>query len=53
MEFIEQLFGVSPDGGNGALELLLLLTPIVAAGVFCLLRKRAGDRQAPEPCANH
>lgn len=29
MDFIETLFGVSPDGGNGSLELLYL----AAAGI--------------------
>lgn len=31
MGFIELLFGISPDGGNGSLELLLFLTVIMAA----------------------
>jgi hypothetical protein len=39
MQFIERFFGISPDGGSGALELLLLLTPILAVGAFCLFRK--------------
>lgn len=30
MDFIELLLGISPDGGNGSLELLLFLAPIVA-----------------------
>jgi len=30
MDFIEQWFGVAPDGGTGTLELLLFLVPIVA-----------------------
>jgi hypothetical protein len=28
MNFIERLFGVSPDGGSGILELSLLATPL-------------------------
>lgn len=28
MNFIERLFGVSPDGGSGILELSLLTTPL-------------------------
>ena len=28
MDFIEQLFGMAPDGGSGALELLLFAVPI-------------------------
>lgn len=49
MEFIEQLVGISPDAGSGALELLFLFTPILAAGVFYPLRKRASNRPVPEP----
>ena len=29
MDFIERLFGVSPDGGSGALEFLLLAIPVL------------------------
>ena len=32
MDFIERLWGISPDGGSGALEFLLLLVPL-AIGV--------------------
>jgi hypothetical protein len=40
MNFIEELFGLSPDDGSGALELLLFLVPLLAALAF--LRWRAG-----------
>jgi hypothetical protein len=30
MDFIERLFGISPDGGSGATEMLLMLAPLVA-----------------------
>jgi hypothetical protein len=30
MDFIERIFGISPDGGDGSFELLLLLIPMVA-----------------------
>jgi len=46
MDFIEQLFGISPDGGNGALELLFLLTTSCAAAIFWLWRKRASKGPA-------
>ena len=38
MDFIEQLFGFAPDGGSGALEMLLFLLPI--AGIAYLVMKR-------------
>lgn len=44
MDFIEQIFGYSPDGGSGAFELLLLILPIVVVGV--LWRARARRRPA-------
>ena len=31
MDFIERLFGVSPDNGSGATEFLLLLVPLLLA----------------------
>ena len=33
MDFIEKLFGVSPDGGNGALELTLVAIPFLLLGL--------------------
>jgi MYXO-CTERM domain-containing protein len=39
MDFIEQWFGVSPDGGDGSLELLWIVA-IAVAGVAFLLRRR-------------
>jgi hypothetical protein len=30
MDFIERMFGLSPDGGNGALELQILIAAVVA-----------------------
>ena len=51
MDFIERLFGVSPDGGHGGLELLLLIGPILAIAAFYWRRKRARNPQAPGPPA--
>lgn len=33
MNFIEQIFGVSPDGGNGLFEFFVLLVLFVAVAV--------------------
>jgi hypothetical protein len=32
MDFIERIFGISPDGGSGSFELMLIVVPIL-----CLL----------------
>lgn len=39
MDFIERIFGVSPDGGSGSLEVLLFLIPIL--GLYALYRARS------------
>lgn len=41
MDFVERVFGLSPDAGSGAYELLLFGLPIVAIGMFCLPSLRA------------
>jgi hypothetical protein len=40
MDFIERIFGISPDGGDGSFELLLLLMPIVAIVAMACWRRR-------------
>jgi hypothetical protein len=48
MDFIERLFGFSPDGGNGMFEFLLFAIPI--AGIVMLAawrRKKAAARRKP------
>jgi hypothetical protein len=42
MDFIEQIFGVSPDGGSGSLELLYVASIVVAAvfAIYALYRRR-------------
>jgi hypothetical protein len=42
MDFIERLFGISPDGGSGSLELLLFLAPVVAVLLAHSILKRVG-----------
>jgi hypothetical protein len=43
MDFVERWLGLAPDGGNGALELALLMTCAcaVAAAVIWRRRRRA------------
>jgi MYXO-CTERM domain-containing protein len=46
MDFFEELFHVSLDGGNGALEILWLLTPLaVLGGVLARRRRRRSVEQ--------
>jgi hypothetical protein len=37
MDFIEKIFGFSPDGGSGAFEVLLFVIPIV--GLYLLYQR--------------
>jgi len=39
MSFIESLLGISPDGGSGAFELLLVLVPVALVAVRSLTRR--------------
>jgi hypothetical protein len=39
MDFIERIFGFSPDGGSGLFELLLFLIPLL--GLVALWRLRS------------
>jgi len=43
MDFIERIFGFSPDGGSGSLEALLIAVPL---GLIALLmyRRRSSGR---------
>ena len=44
MDFIERIFGISPDGGSGAFEVLLFLIPIVGLLVLWERRRRRNRR---------
>lgn len=44
MDFIERIFGISPDGGSGAFEFLLFALPI-AGIIYLLLRRRQRTRR--------
>jgi hypothetical protein len=40
MDFIERLFGVSPDGGNGSLEALYLIAAVIVVSLGWTLWRR-------------
>jgi hypothetical protein len=42
MDFVERLFGISPDAGSGSFELMLLVVP--AAACIAYLIHRRGKR---------
>jgi hypothetical protein len=52
MDFIEQWFGVSPDGGDGSLEVLWIVGIVVVIGAIVFRRRiiawlssrKAGER---------
>jgi hypothetical protein len=50
MDWIEHLFHVSPDAGNGSLELLLVLCPVAGllTGFVALLWFRGRGRKRRE-----
>jgi len=41
MDLIEKIFGFSPDGGSGAVEVLLFVIPIV--GFYLLYQRQRRD----------
>jgi hypothetical protein len=40
MDFVERIFGVSPDGGNGLLEVLILIVPLVVVILAVMVFRR-------------
>jgi len=40
MDFIERLFGVAPDGGNGSLELLYFIVIVAGLAVGASILRR-------------
>jgi hypothetical protein len=50
MDFIEQIFGVSPDGGDGTLELLYIVAALAVIGAIVwrvTVRRRAARNRHP------
>jgi hypothetical protein len=43
MDWIERVFGISPDGGSGVLELLFFAIPVI--GLYLLYRIRRQRRK--------
>jgi hypothetical protein len=50
MDFVEQLLGISPDGGTGSFEFLLFAIPICGV-VYLYLKRRVEKRRMPWSCA--
>lgn len=46
MDFIERIFGVSPDNGSGLFEALLFIIPLVGILVIREWRKRSVRNKA-------
>jgi len=42
MDFIERIFGISPDGGSGTFEFLLFVVPLAGIYIIYRLRSRKG-----------
>lgn len=42
MDFIEQWFGISPDGGDGSLELLWIVGIVIVVGALIFRRQVIG-----------
>jgi MYXO-CTERM domain-containing protein len=40
MDFIEKIFGISPDGGSGSFEVALLLAPVLLVAALVIARRR-------------
>ncbi len=47
MNFVERLFGISPDGGNGTFEFVLSLIPVVLS-LLQVARWRRAKRPWPK-----
>jgi hypothetical protein len=49
MDFIEKLFGLSPDNGDGSTEVMWLVALAVAITVFFYVRHRRRSRRITLP----
>jgi hypothetical protein len=48
MDFIERIFGFSPDGGNGMFEFLLFAIPIAGVAILYYVRSLKASKQRRE-----
>jgi hypothetical protein len=53
MDFIEKIFGFSPDGGNGMFEVLLFAIPVLGAIAISRYRARKRDRTSKRSALRH
>jgi len=44
MDFIERLFGIAPDNGDGSTEILWLVVLALAIGTFVYFRRQRAKR---------
>jgi hypothetical protein len=51
MDFIERVFGLSPDGGSGWFEFLLFAIPL--AGIAWLWRRRVNRQRRDDADKHH
>ena len=50
MDFIERIYGISPDGGSGSFELLLFLVPLFGLSLFFIAQTLKGSStRRPRP----
>ena len=53
MNFIEQLFGISPDGGSGLLEACLIAVPLGVLVLRALLKRSSNHHWGAQPARFH
>lgn len=46
MDFIERIFGISPDGGSGLFEFMLFAIPLAGIVILALRRRAQKNRWA-------
>jgi hypothetical protein len=46
MDFIERLFGISPDGGSGSLEALYLVAILAVVGMIAWRKVSRGSKRS-------